>query len=117
MLGSVPVAEAPFVLNPCVVGRVVEAPGTDHLQCLRQQRVQGAGQPADRDPVETEVDHLAQRVGARVGAAGRGHVDLGAAQLAECSPQLALDGPASRLALPAGETGAVVLEHDLDIQL
>jgi len=42
---------------------------------------------------------------------------LGARELTQRPLQLRLDGAAVRLLLPAGESAAVVLQHDFDIHL
>ena len=90
--------------------------GGQNRHVFRQPRVECRHQPPRGDPpIGVEVRDLTFRVGAGVGSPGGVDREILAGDLPQRPLQLGFHCPAIRLLLPAGEIGAVVLQHDFDI--
>ncbi len=86
--------------------------GGQHAYVKRQRGVERAHEALGRDGRrEPAAGHLRRGVYPGVGAAGTGDVHRRPFDRREHRLELSLHGPMSRLALPAGEVGAVV-GHD-----
>src|SRR3569832_1319013 len=95
--------------------RLVDLGRFTHRDLLGEQRVEAAAKAMERNlPRGRERDDLTARVHAGIRARRTGDADLVLDDLRECLLEVLLHGRAVQLALPAVETGAVVLDDQTD---